>query len=70
MIYFLVLFKAFPQHHAAIFPALTSPTAVHHMTGLGNPPCCTLFVANLARESSENELRDLFVEYVQSFFLP
>ncbi|XP_078356728.1 RNA-binding protein with multiple splicing 2-like isoform X2 [Oculina patagonica] len=51
--------QAFPQHHP-IIPALASPTALHHLANLENPPCTTLFVANLGKGSSEQELRDLF----------
>lgn len=55
--------QAFPQHHHPIIPALASPTALHHMANLvGNPPCSTLFVANLGKGSSEQELRDLFAD--------
>lgn len=53
--------QAFPQHHP-IIPALASPTSLHHMASLGNPPCSTLFVANLGKGSSEQELRDLFAD--------
>ncbi|KAJ7393945.1 RNA-binding protein with multiple splicing 2 [Desmophyllum pertusum] len=57
--------QAFPQHHPML-PALASPTALHHMASLGNPlgnpPCSTLFVANLGKGSSEQELRDLFAD--------
>lgn len=57
--------QGFPPHHP-ILPALASPTAPLHMTLLGdmagNLPCSTLFVANLEKSCTEQQLRDIFGE--------
>lgn len=56
--------QSFPQHHP-IFPALGSPTgplqvALFGGDMAGNMPCSTLFVANLEKDCSEQQLRDVF----------
>ncbi|KAK2572986.1 RNA-binding protein [Acropora cervicornis] len=58
--------QSFPQHHP-IFPALGSPTgplqvALFGGDMVGNMPCSTLFVANLEKDCSEQQLRDVFGE--------
>ena len=63
---FMNFSQSFPQHHP-IFPALGSPTgplqvALFGGDMAGNMPCSTLFVANLEKDCSEQQLRDVFGE--------
>jgi len=57
--------QGFPQHHP-ILPGLASPTAPLQMALFGdlagNLPCSTLFVANLEKTCTEQQLRETFGE--------
>jgi len=54
------------QHPHPAIQTIPSPTLnpLHHLSasapGGGNPPCSTLFVANLGKNCTEKELKDLF----------
>lgn len=51
-------------------PALASPVGSSSSQpgmGVSNPPCSTLFVANLGQFVSEHELKEIFARFVYIF---
>lgn len=52
-------------------PALASPVGSSSSqpgVGVSNPPCSTLFVANLGQYVSEHELKEVFGRFVATYF--